>query len=256
MGMFDCFVFSRVMQTERKKLFRSINGCTVCFVKSGHHAFQNSNKWTKYILRVFNLTENRTNEICSSCVKHILKWRRTPKQSRPNLSHIVKTVQQRRPSSRKTRTSSSIELDTETRGNKVSPKDDVDELSSESELDGDLDDTYFDTSSPESIFSEEFVLKQVKDASSQTSFLYPALTSPQANDFKLPYIDLSKWRQEQICCGVIFRGPSGEVLVDPKWLNPSCGFCNRSCSTPSPPKESKEINIFDEKLASLLASSS
>ncbi|XP_012557963.1 SIN3-HDAC complex-associated factor [Hydra vulgaris] len=245
------------MQTERKKVFRSVNGCTVCYAKSGQHPFQNSNKWTKYIQKVFNLNENRTNKVCSSCVKHILKWRRTPKHSRPDLSHIVKTAPLRRPSNRKARTSSSIELDSEKKDdNKTAVTNEIDELSSESDLDGDLDDAYFETSSPDSTFSEEYVMKQYKDASSQTSFLYPALTSPQANAFKLPYIDLSKWRQEQICCGVIFRGPSGEVLVDPKWLNPSCSFCDRSCSTPSPPKESKEINIFDEKLASLLASSS
>ncbi|EDO41640.1 predicted protein [Nematostella vectensis] len=56
----------------------------------------------------------------------------------------------------------------------------------------------------------------------QTSFLFPTLSSST----KLPYIDLSLWRREEICCGTIFRGPHGEVLVDPKLLKPLC-----TCST-------------------------
>jgi len=87
----------------------------------------------------------------------------------------------------------------------------------------------------------------------QTTFLFPALTSPQANANKLPFIDLSKWRQEEICCGTIFRGPNGEVLVDPKWLQPSCSMCNRSTQLPTPVEtgKSEEISVFDEKLSSL-----
>ncbi|XP_068745073.1 SIN3-HDAC complex-associated factor-like isoform X2 [Montipora capricornis] len=64
---------------------------------------------------------------------------------------------------------------------------------------------------------------------SQTSFLFPSLTSSANN--KLPFIDLSTWRREEICCGTIFRGPYGEVLVDPKLLNP---ICTCSCSARPP----------------------
>ena len=64
---------------------------------------------------------------------------------------------------------------------------------------------------------------------SQTSFLFPSLTSSANN--KLPFIDLSMWRREEICCGTIFRGPHGEVLVDPKLLNP---MCTCSCSARPP----------------------
>lgn len=70
--------------------------------------------------------------------------------------------------------------------------------------------------------------KKVEQVSTacQTAFLFPALTSSTSD--KLPYIDLSKWRREEICCGVVFRGPCGEVLVDPKLLNP---LCTCSCSS-------------------------
>lgn len=100
---------------------------------------------------------------------------------------------------------------------------------------------------------EDTHIKETATIATQTAFLFPALTSPQANANKLPFIDLSKWRQEEICCGTIFRGPNGEVLVDPKWLRPSCQMCNRSTQPPTPIEKgsSESISVFDEKLASL-----
>lgn len=71
-------------------------------------------------------------------------------------------------------------------------------------------------------------VKRVSTAS-QTSFLFPSLTSSANN--KLPFIDLSTWRREEICCGTIFRGPYGEVLVDPKLLNSMC-TCSSSARPP------------------------
>lgn len=101
--------------------------------------------------------------------------------------------------------------------------------------------------------SQSSVKRDTKTIATQTAFLYPALTSPQANANKLPFIDLSKWRQEEICCGTIFRGPNGEVLVDPKWLRPLCTMCNRSTQPPTPMEtcKSEEISVFDDKLVSL-----
>ena len=153
--------------------------------------------------------------------------------------------------------------------NKRALMEEDDLLSDSEDEDDDVDSsgvpgTYFDMPSPSNdedlndtfdAVPDVFVTKETKDASCQTTFLYPSLTTPQSNDIRLPYIDLSKWRQEQICCGIIFKGPSGEVLVDPKWLNPSCSLCNRSCSTPTS-KKSSDINPFDEKLVQLIQSSS
>eukprot|EP00794_Sanderia_malayensis_P012806 gene12806-14119_t len=116
----------------------------------------------------------------------------------------------------------------------------------------------FDTPSlspgkPDNAQDENLTRKEMISVATQTAFLFPALTSPQANANKLPFIDLSKWRQENICCGTIFRGPNGEVLVDPKWLRSSCEMCNRSSQPPTPVDTSKpkEISVFDEKLANL-----
>ena len=56
---------------------------------------------------------------------------------------------------------------------------------------------------------------------------------------KFPYIDLSGWRKEEVCCGTIFKGPNGEVLVDPKLLKPYC-HCARSRNKILDKKDSEE----------------
>jgi len=273
---------NNVKSQERRTLSRSIDGCTICRVKSARHAFVDSNKWKKYFKDVFGISENRSSEICHLCLKALKRWRRAPKTGKPDFHNIVdsKFVQASiRRNSVKKRRSSMVEMEVCSKeDNKVALMEEDDLLSADDSTDDVVDsdgvpDTYFDSPSPDDEDEEDnqngLVLsngstelkKITTDVACQTSFLYPSLTSPQANSdsFKLPYIDLSKWRQEEICCGVIFKGPSGEVLVDPKWLNPSCNMCNRSATTPNKsPGEGKvsEINMFDEKLVNLIQSSS
>ena len=140
----------------------------------------------------------------------------------------------------------------------------IEDTLSEDDNEDEIDDNAVLSNSPAVAFDSPFDTSPLPDGAAcndrktstigtQTTFLFPTLTSPQANANKLPFIDLSKWRQEEICCGTIFRGPNGEVLVDPKWLRPSCSMCNRSTQPPTPVEASKseEISVFDEKLASL-----
>ena len=263
---------------ERRTLSRSIEGCTICRVKSARHAFVDSTKWKKYFKDVFGLSENRSAEICHLCLKAVNKWRRASKNAKPDFQNIVDSKfvpSAARRNSVRRRRSSVVEMEVGTKeDNKVALMEEDDILSADDTTDDvnsdGLPDTYFDSPSPDDDEGDNDVAflsngsselkKSVNDVACQTSFLYPSLTSPQANSesFKLPYIDLSKWRQEDICCGVIFKGPSGEVLVDPKWLNSSCSMCNRSSVTPNQTTEkaSKEISMFDDKLINLIQSSS
>nr|XP_037272212.1 SIN3-HDAC complex-associated factor-like isoform X1 [Rhipicephalus microplus] len=42
-----------------------------------------------------------------------------------------------------------------------------------------------------------------------------------ATPFKISsFLDMSFWRKEKVCCGIIFKGPHGEVLIYPKLLRP------------------------------------
>merc|ERR1712179_163511 len=41
------------------------------------------------------------------------------------------------------------------------------------------------------------------------------------------FLDMNIWRRKKVCCGTIFMGPFGEVVIDPRFLNPC-----RSCKKP------------------------
>jgi hypothetical protein len=50
------------------------------------------------------------------------------------------------------------------------------------------------------------------------------------------FLDMTFWRRETICCGVIFKGPNNEVVISPKLLKPcSCRKSSSSGSTPKTP---------------------
>ncbi|XP_046390995.1 myb-like protein V [Ischnura elegans] len=43
--------------------------------------------------------------------------------------------------------------------------------------------------------------------------------SPQISSF----LDMTFWKREEVCCGIIFKGPNQEVIVDPRFLKPCIG---------------------------------
>ena len=58
------------------------------------------------------------------------------------------------------------------------------------------------------------------------------------------FLDMSFWRREKICCGVIFKGPNNEVVISPKLLKPcSCRKTPSSGLSPKTPSGSTSDNI-------------
>jgi len=195
------------------------------------------------------LNEKRQGEICNACVLLVKRWKKLPPGSSKNWKHVVdskatvkRTTNPRR-SSRTLSLENGKELTSTSNGRATSGRNvscgsetrDDDEIETDS---CDLSPTLMcgSPSPSPSDMSDECSSGSLTaqpvcrvSTSSQTSFLFPSLNSSANN--KLPFIDLSTWRREEICCGTIFRGPYGEVLVDPKLLNP---VCNCSCSAQPP----------------------
>ncbi|XP_065071364.1 SIN3-HDAC complex-associated factor-like [Rhopilema esculentum] len=250
----------------------------------------NQKSVTEVLLKCFQLEKERTGEICESCTSIAKKWLKTSKSKR-NTTNFKKVVDSKRRFKQRTTRRSSQSTDYNQEGSSKRSKNDepipkaklpseeksetesikeyiqapTEDQLSEEEQEA-LPDQIDNNGSPPLAFDSnclspdipnedrtEMAEKETVSVGTQTAFLFPALTSPQANANRLPFIDLSKWRQEEICCGTIFRGPNGEVLVDPKWLRPSCEMCNRSSQPPTPVEKgnSEEISVFDDKLASL-----
>ncbi|XP_077493302.1 SIN3-HDAC complex-associated factor [Amblyomma americanum] len=58
-----------------------------------------------------------------------------------------------------------------------------------------------------------------------------------ATPFKISsFLDMSFWRKEKVCCGIIFKGPHGEVLIYPKLLRP-CRCRRRRLNAAKPSTE-------------------
>jgi hypothetical protein len=59
------------------------------------------------------------------------------------------------------------------------------------------------------------------------------------------FLDMSRWTKEKVCCGVIFRGPHGEVAIDPRFLHP-CTAC-KSIKEPLTPLPTSNNNNSSSK---------
>jgi hypothetical protein len=47
------------------------------------------------------------------------------------------------------------------------------------------------------------------------------------------FLDLTYWKKTEVCCGIIFKGASGEVLIDQRFWRPCT--CKPASAPPSPP---------------------
>ncbi|XP_031550813.1 SIN3-HDAC complex-associated factor-like [Actinia tenebrosa] len=226
--------------SHRPKVFRSRLGCCICGAKSSSSRFTSSTKYEEHFEGCFILDEKRQGEICNACVLLVKRWSRLPEGSTKNWKHVVNSKATIKRNTRPRRASKSKysiengeskaieELDSTSvkKNGSTDPMEtnDVEDQESECISHSPSPSDISEESSSGSLTPPEATTKSTTSAACQTSFLFPSLKSSAFN--KLPYIDLSMWRQEEICCGMIFRGPCGEVLVDPKLLNPLC-----TCST-------------------------
>merc|ERR1719320_1905826 len=66
--------------------------------------------------------------------------------------------------------------------------------------------------------------------------------NPASNTFDVPdFIDLSYWKRCVICCGVIYRGECGEVMVDKRYF--------RRCSPHTQPRSPQIEPVMEDVTA-------
>jgi len=73
----------------RPKIFRSTEGCCICKAKSSSSRFTDSEKYEEDFAACFQLSEERQGEICNACVLVVKRWRKLPRRSTKNWSHVV-----------------------------------------------------------------------------------------------------------------------------------------------------------------------
>ncbi|XP_071942643.1 SIN3-HDAC complex-associated factor-like [Antedon mediterranea] len=239
---------------HKPKIYRSIQGCCICRAKSSSSRFTDSKKYEVDFNPCFKLgrDQKRSGEICNACVLLIKRWKKLPKGTERNWNHVVDaragpgnkamlknrmktkaqatesngspTSRKHRPSRQPVRIRKMRLMDTltmESEGNAVRHKSRIGNCPP-SPTPSDLSDDGQDGSN-------------LEEGNVDPDHDFP----PSVRDF----LDINCWRMEKICCGTIFKGPRGEVLVDPHLLKPCrCAiFKPQYSSTASRPTNSDQI---------------
>lgn len=178
---------------HKPKVFRSANGCCICRAKSSSSRFTDSKRYEAYFEKCFGLLdEHRSGEICNACVLLVKRYIKLPAGSTRHWNHVVDA-----------RSGPGIKSMVKSKKQK----------DSNSNFDNSTKDTENET--PEKINKKHFYRSKKK----------PAVVRKRNPSIPVSgFLDMSRWTKEKVCCGVIFRGPHGEVAIDPRFLIP-CSTC-------------------------------
>ncbi|XP_072017766.1 SIN3-HDAC complex-associated factor-like [Amphiura filiformis] len=234
---------------HRPKIYRSSNGCCICRAKSSSSRFTDSQKYENEFNKCFNLSEGqqRSGEICNACVLLIKRWKKLPKGTERNWNHVVDaragpggksllrsrqklinkapSMSHREARNQKKQRRHKIAME---RIRKMRLMDRLSRRRRNSQ-DGDFNSDRTPSPTPSECSSSD--QESVKDGSVES----PRRSSTARFNFPpslRAILDLSYWIPEQTCCGTIFKGQRGEVLVDPKLMKPC--WCS-SNTTPQNP---------------------
>lgn len=178
---------------HKPKVFRSANGCCICKAKSSSSRFTDSKRYEAYFEKCFSLEEERSGEICNACVLLVKRYIKLPAGSTRHWNHVVDA-----------RSGPGIKSLVKSKKQKEPINN-----SSSTKFSRDENDT------PEKINKKHFYRSKKK----------PAVVRKRNPSIPVSgFLDMSRWTKEKVCCGIIFRGPHGEVAIDPRFMNP-CHSC-------------------------------
>ncbi|XP_034941472.1 SIN3-HDAC complex-associated factor [Chelonus insularis] len=210
---------------HKPKVYRSTTGCCICKAKSSSSRFTDSKKYEDDFMNCFQLKERRSGEICNACVLLVKRWKKLPAGSDRNWQHVVDA--RAGPGIKSlTKFKSKNKKKTKEAAEKIIKKKHV-YIKSEQERE------------PSPAISDE-LNEYVNGAGSKGSSR--AATPEECDDVMTEkrltevctddkdelsvndFIDMTYFKREKICCGVIFRGLYGEVIVCPELIK-RCTNC-------------------------------
>lgn len=221
---------------HKPKIYRSVNGCCICKAKSSSSRFTDSKKYEPEFEPCFKITEKRSGEICNACVLLVKRWKKLPPGTSRDWHHVVdaragpgtKSMMKYKSKSkinkrhsRKSR-SKRLKLDSpEGLSDDVTVVDDC--LSDQSSFGASMPPSLAPSPAPSDASDDSMppaVVIKTRPFKKQKTLIPPKISS---------FLDMTFWKREKICCGTIFKGPSGQVLLDPRLLKP-CKVCMKPSS--------------------------
>ncbi|XP_065117640.1 SIN3-HDAC complex associated factor, like [Paramisgurnus dabryanus] len=193
---------------HKSKIYRSNEGCCICKTKSSSSRFTDSSRYEENFRLCFGLSEDRVGDICNACVLLVKRWKKLPHGSKKNWNHVVDA-----------RAGPGFKL---TKPKKVK------------NIDG---------KKKSKLKKLHKFKRQNSDAHSTTSSMSPSQSPSHSNQSddgsdietkqrrpnpsRFSFLDLSYWKRQKVCCGIVYKGRFGEVIIDPRLFKPCCNTKNR-----------------------------
>ncbi|XP_071359116.1 SIN3-HDAC complex-associated factor-like [Trachinotus anak] len=188
---------------HKPKMYRSVDGCCICRAKSSSSRFTDSKRYETDFKSCFGLAEVRCGDICNACVLLVKRWKKLPVGSKKNWNHVVDAKAGR-------------SMKATVRMKKMREKFRPREMSRvKSEQQRNNSDAHSTTSSASPAQSPCY--SNQSDEGSDTELSPGSAPSPAFS-----FLDLKYWRRQKVCCGVVYRGRYGEVIIHPHLYKPCC----------------------------------
>ncbi|KAK6318521.1 hypothetical protein J4Q44_G00118120 [Coregonus suidteri] len=191
---------------HKPKMYRSLDGCCICRAKSSSSRFTDSKRYEKDFTSCFGLCEIRSGEICNACVLLVKRCKKLPVGSKKNWNHVVDA-----------RGGPSLKISSRPKKLKSLSKRAMPSQISrlQKELKRNNSDAHSTTSSASPAQSPSY--SNPSDEGSDTELSPGPSRSPVFS-----FLDLTYWKRQKVCCGIIYKGRFGEVLIDPHLFKPCC----------------------------------
>jgi len=189
---------------HKPKIYRSVEGCCICKAKSSSSRFTDSGKYESEFSNCFRLEESREGDICNACVLIVKRWKGLPKDTKKHWAHVVdaRNGPGNKQNNKQKKKEDQIETFEKIRKKRKTKK----------------------------------TKKLQRDGLTAVSTVKENLAS---NTFDVPdFIDLSYWKRCVICCGVIYRGECGELMVDQRFF--------RRCSSHKQPRSPQIEPVIEQ----------
>lgn len=216
---------------HRPKVYRSSTGCCICKAKSSSSRFTDSKKYEEDFLECFQLATPRQGEICNACVLLVKRWKKLPAGSDRNWRHVVDAragpgiKSMTKVKSKNKRLTDNNNEEKIIKKKKHFDREYSPSLSDKSDgsPDTEMADVEFFAESGPSRLSSRAASPTASDCEDNFghSRRHKSLAKRRENTPEISgFIDLEYWKQENVCCGIVFRGPNKELLVDTRFLKP------------------------------------
>ncbi|XP_053572233.1 SIN3-HDAC complex-associated factor [Bombina bombina] len=191
----------------KPKTYRSTKGCCICKTKSSSSRFTDSKRYEGDFINCFGLHESRSGDICNACVLLVKRWKKLPFGSNKNWNHVVdargghnlkalkmKPRKIKSLASRRKKNEKAANLKKKTTGH-----------FSDAQSSSSMSPAYSTTCSNPSDTDTD---TEVRSAPKRSSFF--------------SCLDPTYWTRQKVCCGIVYEGLHGEIIIDAKLFNPCC----------------------------------